>query len=705
MIKLAYPYHFYKHYLFLLLVFSFLLLSATPVLLASPFVHNFPKDIYQADRQNWDMAQDNSGVMYFANNRGLLQFDGATWELTSLPYGVACRAVEVDDNNRIYIGADNEFGYFDEGEAYVSLSKSLPNHQKRIGNVWCVLVEETQVIFASYTTLFAWKADSLHVLIENQDLGLVHKIGQDLYVANQEKGLLKFDKTQNQFLPLTVDLPTNWADMTVRSMERLNNQQLLIGTFDHGLWVLDTEVLRPFEVPVNALLKKNQIFCSYPLSNGQIAYGSVQSGLYVIDTTGQLIHHIDESKGLQNNTLLSAFYDRHQNLWLGLDNGIDLVEINAPYATRAAIGAGYAYAQNTQFTYWGTNKGLRYSVANSTESNPTAFPYINGTQGQVWSLYETGDLMLCGHDKGAFLIKGTKARQITNTKGIWNFHPLPMHPNLLISSHYNGLSLFEVEQKNGKTTDVRFLHNIEGFVASHKNIVTYKNQIWMVDYLSSIRQLILSESLDSVVSNKTYDLEKGYSRIHVLDNELILSTEAGVYRFDDHTQEFVINEALSQLFQTSLICALRKDSLDNWWALSTEQLSQLNKNDKGQWQIKQFNVKNLSDNFLLGFESLEIVDDLAILGTDNGFITYDLSINAPQTDFQTLITKVLAFDLDSIEQPRFLTIDVDKPNVIYLPFRQNNIKFQFAATHFSALMENSYQYFLEGFDHNWSAWN
>lgn len=49
---------------------------AQPGILGLPPVTNFQKRIYQAGTQSWDIAQDAHGMLYFANNEGLLQYDG-----------------------------------------------------------------------------------------------------------------------------------------------------------------------------------------------------------------------------------------------------------------------------------------------------------------------------------------------------------------------------------------------------------------------------------------------------------------------------------------------------------------------------------------------------------------------------------------------------------------------------------------------------
>src|ERR1700722_3023034 len=57
---------------------------------------------YGASPQNWAIAQDRRGVMYFANHYGLLEFDGNSWRKIELPGGSVVRAVSIDDRGTVY---------------------------------------------------------------------------------------------------------------------------------------------------------------------------------------------------------------------------------------------------------------------------------------------------------------------------------------------------------------------------------------------------------------------------------------------------------------------------------------------------------------------------------------------------------------------------------------------------------------------------
>ena len=77
-----------------------------------PPIWNFSKKQYHAGTQNWDATQDSNGVMYWANNEGLLQYDGSRWSCYPVSNKTVVRAVAYDAGSRIYVGAQGEFGYF-----------------------------------------------------------------------------------------------------------------------------------------------------------------------------------------------------------------------------------------------------------------------------------------------------------------------------------------------------------------------------------------------------------------------------------------------------------------------------------------------------------------------------------------------------------------------------------------------------------------
>ena len=72
--------------------------------------------------------------------------------------------------------------------------------------------------------------------------------------------------------------------------------------------------------------------------------------------------HLNTYSGLQNNTVLNMFFDREGNLWLGLDKGIDLVQLSSSicslFGNPDRFGTGYASEIYQDKLWLGTNQGL-----------------------------------------------------------------------------------------------------------------------------------------------------------------------------------------------------------------------------------------------------------------------------------------------------------------------------------------------------------
>src|SRR5690606_30830412 len=134
---------------------------------------------------------------------------------------------------------------------------------------------------------------------------------------------------------------------------------------------------------------------------------------------------IHKGNGLQNNTVLSLKTDNEQNIWAGLDNGIDRIDIRSPlyyYSDETgSIGTVYAAVIFNGNIYLGTNQGLFYSP---WSEGGFRFRLVEHSQGQVWDLTIRDGELLCGHNDGTFLIQGDHMVRIAPYTGGWCFRPL-----------------------------------------------------------------------------------------------------------------------------------------------------------------------------------------------------------------------------------------------------------------------------------------
>jgi ligand-binding sensor domain-containing protein len=71
----------------------------------------------------------------------------------------------------------------------------------------------------------------------------------------------------------------------------------------------------------------NSVYSSDQLSDGSYVIGTVSN--FYFDPKGKVKYHISKQR-LSNNTVLSLFEDADKNLWVGLDNGINCINLQSP---------------------------------------------------------------------------------------------------------------------------------------------------------------------------------------------------------------------------------------------------------------------------------------------------------------------------------------------------------------------------------------
>src|SRR5678809_1210222 len=100
-----------KRLLFALLLAS--LQASSQNTIALPDIVNYSKQAYNAGPANWGICQDKKGIIYVANDEGLLTFDGSFWKKYSTPSSSVIRALAFAPDGKLYIGSSGEIGFFE----------------------------------------------------------------------------------------------------------------------------------------------------------------------------------------------------------------------------------------------------------------------------------------------------------------------------------------------------------------------------------------------------------------------------------------------------------------------------------------------------------------------------------------------------------------------------------------------------------------
>lgn len=334
-----------------------------------PDVINFTKQVYNAQYQNWDIAQDSlTKFMYFANSKGLLEFDGSAWKVYELPQNQKIRSIAIDNKGRIFTGALGEFGFWSSNKSGVLIYHSLRNLIKEstfsTEEIWNILITPKGIIFQSFAYLYLYNPENnlLQKLNPPGNMLFVHEVKNRFFVEIIDKGLyeLKINNPINEQFSLIKGSEFLSKESVHTILPHLEND-ILVGT-NRGIYRYDGRQFSEFNKQTNQYIQQHQLNQGLYLGNQIYAFGTILNGVILTNQFGEIIQHFDKKKGLQNNTVLSLSKDIQGNLWVGMDKGIDLIVLSSPLKyyndLEGRLGTVYDVAIHGGNIYLGTNQGV-----------------------------------------------------------------------------------------------------------------------------------------------------------------------------------------------------------------------------------------------------------------------------------------------------------------------------------------------------------
>lgn len=670
-----------------------------------PFISNYDPESYRAGIQNWDITQDVNGLLYVANNLGLLEYDGSTWRSYPIT-GTKIRSIFIGTDKKIYVGSQADFGYLlpdAKGNLqYTSLADQLPDNVRDFDETWKIYGIDDMVYFCTFENIYIYDGKTLSSVSSPHKLEISFLINNRLYVQEWEKGL---SMLQSGRLELIRD-GEFFKNRRISNIMNYDKDQLLVTTFNHGIFLYNG-VIKPFEFKGSFWRNENIINYSRRLRDGNIALGTQNSGLFIIDKEGNLVLHLDKESGLSDRTVNYIYEDNQSNLWLAMNNGISRVDLNSPFTIiddrMALSGAGYTALLSDGDIYLGTNNGL-YRWHNEQ------MEFIPGTEGQVYSVQEINGQILMGHHNGAFIIENDKARSVSSEKGGWIFRLAPGSGNQLIEGTYQGLNL--LEWQNGQLKDKL---KIEGFDESSRVMEFDGNTLWIAQGYKGVFKLKLSDDLTTVTESRLYKQEDGFPsdvliNVFKIANQLVFTAQEGFYEYNPVTDRFDSLSHFNKLIGSrASMVDMEADEIGNIYFIEQSKLGVLRPKGNHDFEahISPFNKVKSSWNDDLA--NIVVLDNHNVLiGGKQGFIHYNPMRDVPKNaSFNVLFRKIT--NEGRMDTVMYLGHSIDqavlaKESVDRYRFTQNSFLFDYAAPHFESRDEVMYQYRLDNYDEQWSEW-
>ncbi len=684
---------------FFLLVFF----SLTCFCQEMPPIQKYTAEDYGGDNQNWMLSQASNNFIYVANNRGLLEFNGSDWRLFNSPNNTVMRAVSVIDDI-IYTGCYSEFGYWKPNESgelfYTSLLQNLEMPMAEDEQVWNIIGYDEWVLFQTNDHIYFYNTttEKFKTIKVNNLIYKLFKVNEQIYFHVANEGLYRIDG----------GIPNLIIKGDVAEKGRIINvfevgNALVVITRNLGFYRYQDGELKKWTIEADDLLKTTSVFTGIHLKDGSYMLGTISNGLIHVTKEGRIDYQMTQKRGLSNNTVLSLFEDNAQNVWTGLDNGIDCVNVQSAIKTlfdyEGIIGTVYTSQVFKGYLYIGTNQGLFYR---SLEHHNESFRFIKGTEGQVWSLYNYQDnTLFCGHHLGTFIIDQDKAEQISNILGTWDIKEIPNQEKILLQGNYNGLNI--LQELNG-TWNVR--NKIDGFKNSSRYFVLNKNnEVWVNHEYKGVFKLKLDHQFTKVTDlSMEENLAVGKnSGLTKYGGDIIYASENGAFRFNSTKDKFIKDSILSSIFlkDNYLSGKLIVDTNNKLWAFTKDNLVYITKDAvTNNPKINTISISSYLRKGPLGYENISLLHtDTYLLGTANGYITIDLSkINYGNDHFIYLN----AITLEGLNDQ---TQVVDVKNTGEFDYDTGIISFDYSVPEYDKFLDVKFQHRLKGLSDKWSKWS
>jgi signal transduction histidine kinase/DNA-binding response OmpR family regulator len=682
-----------------------------------PYIAQYTPEDYRAHVQNWDFIQDGNGILYVGNTSGILEFDGVSWRLLAFPNGSPAKSFAKSNDNIIYVGAVRDFGYLQPDSVglmqFHSLLSQLDTAYHNFADIWFTYAIGDAVYFISDAYIFRWQENKFKVWEAEEGFGFASQVNDQLYIDKKGTGLMRMQDDSLVLIPDGDKFLTRKGSITI--MLPYEGDKILMGHFYEGLFLYDHQTISPFKAEKNPLQDRH-IYSGLALPSGHFVFATHGQGCFIVDVQGKVIQWLNKKSGLNSNVIIGCYTDSEGSLWLATESGINRVEISSPlrlFGPAQGLGEG-----TDRITYYNgklfaaTKNGLFYLKETSADPERKEFRFqkIEGTDHQTWDVTVKNNYLLAGNYSGLYQVDPAfTVRQLLpdNTSDLC---PSLSDTNRIYTGTMTG-KLFAIKFTNGRWQIENQSASVEGRIIRIEEDTD--GSVWISTRYNGVYKLDWSPSNTNKSFGNGYSIkhftttdglpEISYNVVYRVNDEIFFSTQAGIYQFDGENQKFTQDTELMRQWHSvaSGFGHLMEASAGGgvWITGGSEFDNKVYKFNNGIGReitaIKRFSNFSIIDIYEL--------NDIVFLSGIKGIVGYhQRQGNNYSTGFPVCIRKVLTsndsllFGGNRSSQPSDAALS--------LPFQNNHLRFAFALPDYDRPEANQYQYYLDGFDKDWSSW-
>jgi signal transduction histidine kinase/DNA-binding response OmpR family regulator len=668
--------------------------------------------VYNRSPQNWVIRQDQPGVIYVANQGGVLQFDGKSWESIDVP-NKSARSLAIGNDGIVYIGGENEIGRLKPDKKgklhYESLLNFIDENQRNFGRVWRANTVKEKIFFRAGKYLFQWNSESqrMKTWSAKNVFNASFSCRTSYYTQDRKVGLMQI---VNDSLTL-VPGGEAFAGRRIFMIAPYGKDQCLVGTQDHGLFIYNGKTPIRFNTEADEYLKTNVLYHGIRLSSGEFALATLQGGVVIIDERGHLKKIYSKASGLPDDNVKWIFEDRTGNLWFALNNGLAKIEYHSPFSIyneqTGLPGLVLSVTRYRDTLHCGTSAGLFFL-------SPTAnFSQIPGIQGNCFYLLATEHGILAGTTNGVYWIQKNH-RLIKKICGISSYYLLRSVVNprrIWVATEFGLASLYlKIGNRDPQWKEEYIFKNIKQELQTM--VEDSEGNLWLGPRVEGVLYVNFSagqnfEQPPLTRYDSTHGLPDDAINVYLGADHVIFATEKGIFRFDEKRQYFYPDYTLGKKFaggkDSPNVFLVKEDRTGTFWFHSRLRNFQAIPKGNGSYKINATPFLRVPPTQV---NDLFIEGGIAWFASNDGLIRYDAAVKKNyHQEYPVLIRKVIVNGETLFFDSYKNLLHPGKFPIPVLAFKNRNLRFEFAAPFFENEAATLYRSILERYDSQWSSWS
>lgn len=262
---------------------------------------------------------------YFANENGILQYDGSEWVLHNVRnYSTVISLTQTKDST-LYLGGFNEFGFARKDSTgtfiYTSLREKL-SADSTMSEIWQTVQLNGDIYFQSYDRIMRWDGDSLHhIPIKN---AFIFAVNNKLYASAYSGNLVQIRGDSSVFVSDKI----NFKDDGAMQILPWSEDESIIFTASHGMFILNHEeqTVEKFEAPISEQVNKGFLYSAVLWKDSLYICSTWEKGIFFMNKKGESVKNLTKNDGLATNFYRELLVDSRDNVWVTCNYGITYLQ-------------------------------------------------------------------------------------------------------------------------------------------------------------------------------------------------------------------------------------------------------------------------------------------------------------------------------------------------------------------------------------------